>query len=153
MTTLPALLVALFLLTVAHAQNLPDAPTKADGGAPASLSTTTPATNPRNPVVFHSQIFWPLVAACGTAAVFDAQMSRAYLVTHPTARERQSWLLGPRPGLGRYYLAFSVMDGGVAIVSYKLLHSRRKALRVIGWSMLGGLLYIHTDDDIYQAVH
>jgi hypothetical protein len=91
------------------------------------------------------------VAACGTAAIFDAQMSHSYLVTHPATTENGSWLLGQRPSLGRYYAMFAVLDGGAAVISHKSVHSRRKPVRIVGWSILGGLTAIHTYDDIVLA--
>jgi hypothetical protein len=122
----------------------------------ASANTTAPSVTMASPshpnnVDFPKKVYWPLVAACGTAAVFDAQMSHGYLTRHPDQIESGSWLLGRRPSLGRYYATFAIMDGGVAVISYKLLHSRHKPLRVIGWGLLGGQTAIHTDDDIVMA--
>lgn len=79
-------------------------------------------------------------------------MSYDYDQSHTTARETTSaWLVGRRPSLGRYYGTIAALDAGTAVASYKLLHSRRKALRVVGWSMLGGLTYVYIYDDIAQA--
>jgi len=142
--------VLLIWLIPARADDLPNAPTKTT--APVDGPDLSRDVNHHSPVVFPRKIFWPLVAACGTAAVVDAQTSHAYIVSHPNATETGAWLLGRRPSLGRYYVTFAVMDGGAAIISYKLLHSRRKPLRVIGWSLLGGLTAIHAEDDIEMAL-
>jgi hypothetical protein len=143
-----AFLLTMFSLTAARAQDLPDAPSN-------NPRTTTPVSSTRSsepkPVVFNKQAYWSLVAACGTAAIFDAQMSHADLVNHPNHIEAGSWLLGSRPSLGRYYAMFALLDGGTAAISYKLLHSRRKPVRIIGWGLLGGLTVIHAYDDIEMA--
>jgi hypothetical protein len=118
------------------------------------VATTPVATTPStaaHPVVFNKRAYWSLVAACGTAAILDAQMSHADLVRHPTHFEAGSWLLGRRPSLGRYYAMFALLDGGTAVISYKLQHSRHKPLRIVGWSILGYLTAVHTSDDIYIA--
>jgi len=152
MRILLTLLMLFFCVAAAQAQNnLPDAPSKTND-APAPLTAATSTESVSNPVVFHKKIFWPLVGACATAGAFDVQMSYDYDQSHPTARETTSaWLVGRRPSLGRYYATIAVLDAGTALASYKLLHSRRKALRVVGWSMLGGLTYVYIYDDIAQA--
>lgn len=145
------LLIAVLLFSAAvplSGEDLPEAPSSA-AKVPVSASET-PAGSQNN-VVFHKKVFWSLVATCGTAAVYDAQMSHSYEATHPNSHEAASWLLGRRPSLGRYYATFAVMDGGAALISYKLLHARRKPLRVLGWSLLAGLTAIHIDDDIEMA--
>jgi hypothetical protein len=113
--------------------------------------TDTEGTRPNNPVAFNTTAYWFLVASGGAAAIADAQMSHAYLATHPGSREASSWLLGQRPSLARYYITFAMVDGGTALISYKLLHCRRKPVRIIGWCLLGGLTAIHTHDDILMA--
>jgi len=88
------------------------------------------------PVVFHKKIFWSFVVADAASAIADAQTSWSWLQAHPTGVEHDSWLLGRRPGLARYYATFAVVDGGSAILSYKFLHSHGKPLRVVGWGLL-----------------
>jgi hypothetical protein len=148
------------LVMSARADDLPDAPSTAKRhptltavGLPAAASAPASQVTPnrRTSVVFPARVYWPLVAACGTAAIFDAQMSHSFLVSHPDTTENGSWLLGQRPSLGRYYAMFAVLDGGVAVISYKLVHSRRKPVRIVGWSILGGLTAIHTYVDIVLA--
>lgn len=152
MRIIPTALIAFFCLAAAvQAQNSLPAPAKTDG-APAPLTAVVPPPSTHSRGMFRPNIFWPLVAACGSAAVVDGKMSRTYLDTHPMSEEIDSaWLVGRRPSLGRYYATFVVLDGGGALISYKLLHSRRKAFRVVGWSILGGLTYIHVYDDIALA--
>ena len=145
-------LFTLLCLTAARADDLPDAPSNNPIDRPVTTTSiaTTPSTEAK-PVVFQKRAYWSLVAACGTAAIFDAQMSHADLVNHPDHIEAGSWLLGRRPSLGRYYAMFALLDGGTALVSYKLLHSRHKPVRIVGWGLLGGLTVIHTYDDIEMA--
>lgn len=152
---LPSLVIA------ARAADLPDAPTKAaqlpDAPSTAASASahdsaneqpdaSTPATvvSNRSPVVFPKKISWPIVAACGTAAVFDAQMSHGYGVNHPNATENVDWLFGRKPSLARYYATFAVMDGTAVFLSYRLLHSHHKAARIIGWGIIGSMTAIHT---------
>lgn len=150
--TVLTFLVAILCLTAARADDLPDAPSNNPIERPVTTTPTAPKpSRVRSPVVFNKRAYWSLVAACGTAAVFDAQMSHTDLVNHPDHTENGSWLLGRRPSLSRYYAMFALMDGGTAVISYKLLHSRRRPLRIVGWGLLGGLTAIHTDDDIYIA--
>ena len=135
-----------------RADDLPNAPARQGASAsPSSTAGEMASASQRETAIFPKKVFWPTVAALGTSAAFDAQMSRTYLVDHPNAHEAQSWLLGKRPSLGRYYATFAVMDGAAAVISYKLLHSHRKPVRVIGWSMIGSLTALHAYDDIVLA--
>lgn len=109
-----SLLVLLFSLAAQAQNNLPDAPAHA-GGASVPLTAATSLKPVPNTVVFHRKIFWPLVAACGTAVVLDAQMSHNYETSHPNSLDSSAWLVGRRPSLGRYYATFIVLDGGVAL--------------------------------------
>ncbi len=142
------LIVFFSLATPCLAQEPPDAPSKVGASRETPIRPSPQLTNP---VLFRKNFFWPLVAACGTAAIFDAQMSHSHSVKYPNSTETSSWLLGQRPSLGRYYATFAVMDGGTAFASYKLLRSHRKTVRVIGWGILGGLAAIHTYDDVYMT--
>jgi len=160
MNVLVGSLLLFSLFIPARADDLPDAPsTVNEHTAPAAVQLPSPTRssdvavppNRRTGVVFPKKVYWPLVAACGTAAIFDAQMSYSYEVSHPTSSDSGAWLVGKRPSLGRYYATFAVLDGGTVLISYKLLHSRRKAVRIIGWGLLGGVTAIHTNDVVMQT--
>ena len=138
---LRACLLCLTAASAVHAQNagteLPDAPVP--NPAPVVRQDT---------VIFHNRIFWPLVAAVASSAIADAQTSYSNELRYPNGHENSSWLLGRKPSLGRYYATFAVIDGSATFLSYKLLHSRHKPLRVVGW----GVLFVLTGDHLYGAI-
>jgi len=146
-----AVMVAcLFLVAIlpASAQSgdstpLPDAPV-------ASSRPSPPAASPKI-VVFPQKVFWSLVAADAASAVADTQTSWNNLQQNPNLHENLSWLLGRRPGLARYYLTFAAVDGASGFISFRLLHSQRKVLRITGWGLLGGMIALHTDGWIHNV--
>jgi hypothetical protein len=113
---------------VAEPGQLPD--------APGVSSQPSPPRARHDAVVFHKKIFWLLVAVDAASAVADTQTSWHNEQIDPDATELNSWLFGKRPSLARYYATDVVMDGGADFLSYKLLHSRRRFLRVAGWGVL-----------------
>lgn len=123
---------------------LPDAP------AAAPAPNTVPAEAPKG-VVFHKKLFWSLVAADAGSAIADTQISRSGLDMCPNYQEINSWLYGRRPSLGRYYATDAAIDGGAAFLSYKLLHSRRKSFRMLGWLPLAATSVTHADGAIRWA--
>jgi hypothetical protein len=122
---------------------LPDAP------APAVQPVATPGRQ-QSVVVFHKKVFWTLVAVDAGSAIADAQTSWHNEQTYPNGSEQHSWLYGRKPTLERYYATFAVMDGGAVFLSYKLLRSRHKFLRLAGWAPLAGVLAAHTDGWVYN---
>jgi hypothetical protein len=128
--------VCLAVAGAAQAQNdraqLPDAP----------IPNPSPTAH-QDRVIFHKKIFWTMVAACGASAIADAQTSYSNEQRFPNGSESDDWLLGRRPSLGRYYATFALLDGAGSFLSYKLLHSRRKPLRVAGWGVLAGMTAAH----------
>jgi hypothetical protein len=140
------------VLTV-HAQE-PDSRQLPDAPVPASTATTTLTSahpNPQAVPVFHKKIFWTLVGVDAAALVSDAQISRTGLEMCPNYAEINSWLYGRRPSLGRYYAMDLATDGGAAFLSYKLLHSRRKYPRLLGWLPLVATSGTHADGAIRWA--
>ncbi len=129
---------------VAEPGQLPDAP----GVSPQP----SPPTARQDAVVFHKKVFWTLVGVDAASAVADAQISRAGLSMFPNRTEQNSWLYGRRPSLGRYYATDVVTDVGGAFLSYKLLHSRRQSLRVLGWALPIALAVSHADGAIRWAI-
>jgi hypothetical protein len=129
-------MVCLAVASAAQAQNdqaqLPDAP------IPNPLPTAH-----QDAAIFHEKIFWTMVGACGASAIADTQTSYNNEQRFPNGSENNSWLLGRRPSLGRYYATFALMDGAGSFLGYKLLHSRRKVLRVAGWGVLAGMTASH----------
>jgi hypothetical protein len=107
-------------------------------------------TRQKGEVVFHRKVFWSLVAIDAGSAIADVQTSWTNEETYPGGSEQNSWLYGRKPGLGRYYVTAALMDGGAVFLSYKLLHSRHRLLRLAGWSPLAGVLAAHTDGWIYN---
>ena len=139
-----ACLICLTAASAVHAQNagteLPDAPVP-----------NPPPLARQDAAVFHGKIFWPLVAALAASAVADAQTSHNDELQYPNGSEYNSWLYGRRPSLGRYYATFAVMDGGGSFLSYKLLHSRHKPLRVAGWGVIAALIGSHAAGAILNS--
>jgi hypothetical protein len=131
-----ACLLCLVAASMVRAQNT--------GSEPPDIPMPNPPPRVRHDaVIFHDRIFWPLAAALAASAIADAQTSYSNELRYPTGHERNSWLLGRKPSLGRYYATFAVMDGGGSFVSYKLLHSHHKPLRAVGWGMLAALTGNH----------
>lgn len=120
---------------------LPDAP---------GVSSQPSSTVRREVVVFHTRVFWSLVAVDAASAVADTQTSWHDEQMFPNGSEENSWLYGQRPSRTRYYATDAVMDGGGAFLSYKLLHSRRKFLHTVGWVLLAGLVGQHTESWIHN---
>ena len=142
--------VCLWLVAVGtlFAQEVKPAPLPEAPGT-SSQPSSSPARS--NAVVFHRKVFWSLVAVDAASAVADTQISHAGLQTCPNYREGNSWLYGPRPSLGRYYATDVVIDGGGALLSYWLLHSRHKPIRVFGWLPLAVTLGSHGEGVVRWA--
>ena len=92
-----------------------------------------------------------MVGAYTAAAVADVQTSNAGLKRDPGAHELNSWLLGKRPSLARYYATDAVVDGAIVFTSYKLLHSHGKHVRQLGWSLMIGGTAVHTSSAILNS--
>lgn len=146
-----ALMVAcLFLVAVLPASAQGDDKTPLPDAPVVSSRPSPPAGGPEI-VVFPQKVFWSLVAVDAASAVADAQSSWNNLQQNPNLHENISWLLGRRPGLARYYLTFSAIDGASGFISFRLLHSQRKILRITGWGLLGGMIALHTDGWIHNV--
>jgi hypothetical protein len=132
----------LWIAVVAHAQQSPQSEQLPDGHMPASCQpapapVSTPTQRVEQPApVFHKKIFWALAGADAASAVADAQTSWHNEKMYPNSVEQNSWLYGRRPSLARYYGTFAAIDGGNALLSYRFLHSRHKAVRLLGWGEL-----------------
>ena len=121
---------------------LPDAP------QPVAALAATVAAAP-NAVVFHKKLFWSLVGVQAAAVVADAQISELGLQMCPHLIEKQSaWLYGRRPSLARYYATDAFIDGGAALLGYRMVRSRRKFVKAFGWTLVAGSISAHTEGAI-----
>ena len=122
---------------------------------PDALGTSSRPSPPavrHEAVVLHKKVYWALVGVDAASAVADAQISRAGLQMYPTIQEKNSWLYGRRPSLGRYYATDVVTDAGSAFLSYRLLHSRRRPLRILGLALPAAMAGMHADGAIRWAI-
>jgi hypothetical protein len=119
--------------------------------APGASTRPAPTAARQDAVAFHKKVFWTLVGVDAASSVADAQTSWHNEQMSPYLYEQNSWLYGRRPSLGRYYATDLVIDGGAAFLSYKLVHSRRRSLRVAGWILLAGAIAGHTQGWIYNV--
>jgi hypothetical protein len=122
---------------------LPEAPSAAEQPSTAAVH--------RPPVVFHKKIFWTLVGVDAASAVADAQTSWNDLQMNPNGHEVNSWLYGRRPNLGRYYATFAAVDGAGCFVGDRLLRSRHRSLRILGWALPGAVVAGHAVAAIHNA--
>lgn len=123
-------IILLILPAVVQAQN------RVSGESPYPQAANLPFAPEQKPAVFRNKIFWPLVGAYAASAIADAQTSYKNEQKFPKGTEQNDWLYGRRPSLARYYLTNAAIDGAATFISYKVLHSRRKSLRVAGWGLL-----------------
>jgi hypothetical protein len=135
-----------------HSEQLPDAPVPARPELAAAPISSRAQPVAQAAPVFHKKVFWTLVGVDAASAVADAQLSRAGLQMYPNTYEQNSWLYGRRPSLGWYYATDVLTDAGGTLLSYGLLHSRRKALRILGWALPIALTGTHADGAIRWAV-
>jgi hypothetical protein len=56
-----------------------------------------------------------------------------------------SYLLGRRPSVARYAVTMGLMEAGVSFAAYRLQHSDKKWLRVVGHGLMIQAAYGHTD--------
>ena len=56
-----------------------------------------------------------------------------------------SFLLGRRPSVARYAVTMGLMEAGVSFAAYRLQHSNKKWLRVVGHGLMIQAAYGHTD--------
>jgi hypothetical protein len=125
----------------------------ADTPRPNAPVANVGRTAQQDAVAFHKKIFWAMVGVYGASMIADIQTSYSVEQRFPTGTEFNDWLYGRRPSLARYYATDLAIDSACIFLSYKLLHSRRKWFRGIGWTLLAGQTASHTSAAIYNSHH
>ena len=105
-------------------------------------------TEPRNAPSFNKKLFIVELSTYTAMNVLDG------ITTAQSVREGNvegsfpsgsSYLLGRRPSVARYAVTMGLMEAGVSLAAYRLQHSNKKWLRVVGHGLMIQGAYGHTD--------
>jgi len=121
----------------------------------APSSTLNPAVAPKRPEqVFSKKIFWTEVGAYTVSNVLDGYTSVAHSPGYEEAGfpRGSSFLLGQHPSAGRYVATMGAMQIATAFAAYRLEHSERRFLRLVGHALMIQGIYAHTDGYIGNVV-
>jgi hypothetical protein len=110
-----------------------------------TLSLAVSAERPEQ--VFSKKVFWAEVGAYTLSNVLDGYTT----VAHPQGYEEagfprgSSFLLGKHPSAGRYVAAMGAMQVATSFAAYRLEHSQKRFLRIVGHALMVQEIYSHTD--------
>jgi hypothetical protein len=117
-------------------------------GTTLTLATLTRATAPkRTEQIFSKKIFWAEVGAYTIINVLDGYTT----VAHPQGYEEagfprgSSFLLGKQPSAGRYVATMGIIQVATSFAAYRLEHSQKRVLRIVGHALMIQGIYAHTD--------
>ena len=122
--------ILLLLAGSAYAAKLPEAPS---------------SSKPKTP-----KLFWVATGIYAGAIVADGQTTMR-IINNGGVESWNSWLYGMRPTHARFYTTSTAMDGMQIALSYKLIRSRRKWMRVAGWALLAGGIEEHVRGAIHNV--
>ncbi len=97
--------------------------------------------------VFSKKIFWTEVGAYTLSNVLDGYTT----VAHPEGYEEagfprgSAFLLGQHPSAARYVATMGAMQVATSFAAYRLEHSQKRFLRLIGHALMVQGIYSHTD--------
>jgi hypothetical protein len=97
--------------------------------------------------VFSKKIFWTEVGAYTLSNVLDGYTT----VAHPDGYEEagfprgSAFLLGQHPSAARYVATMGAMQVATSFAAYRLEHSQKRFLRLIGHGLMIQGIYSHTD--------
>ena len=97
--------------------------------------------------VFSKKIFWTEVGAYTLSNVLDGYTT----VAHPAGYEEagfprgSAFLLGQHPSAARYVATMGAMQVATSFAAYRLEHSQKRFLRLIGHGLMIQGIYAHTD--------
>lgn len=112
--------------------------------APSAALSPAPKTSEQ---VFSKKIFWTEVGAYTLSNVLDGYTT----VAHPEGYEEagfpqgSAFLLGQHPSAARYVATMGVMQVATSFAAYRLEHSQKRFLRLIGHSLMIQGIYAHTE--------
>lgn len=111
-------------------------------------SSLNPAAAPkRGEQEFGKKIFWTEVGAYTLFNVLDGYTT----IARPTGYEEagfprgSSFLLGKNPSAGRYVSTMGVMQVATSFAAYRLEHSQKRFLRLVGHTLMIQGTYAHAD--------
>ena len=116
-------------------------------------ATLKPAPAYQSPVyqsnehAFNKKIFWTEFAAYTVSNVLDGYTT----VAHPEGYEEagfpqgSAFLLGKHPSAGRYVVTMGAMQVATSFAAYRLQHSQKRFLRLVGHALMIQGIYAHTD--------
>jgi hypothetical protein len=96
---------------------------------------------------FSKKIFWAEVGAYTLFNVLDGYTT----IARPTGYEEagfprgSSFLLGKNPSAGRYVSTMGVMQAATSFAAYRLEHSQKRFLRIVGHTLMIQGTYAHAD--------
>ncbi len=112
--------------------------------APSAI--LSPARN-RSEQVFSKKIFWIEVGAYTLSNVLDGYTT----VAHPSGYEEagfpqgSAFLLGQHPSAARYVATMGALQVATSFAAYRLQHSQKRYLRLVGHALMIQGIYAHTD--------
>ena len=112
----------------------------------APSATLSPARN-RSEQVFSKKIFWTEVGAYTLSNVLDGYTT----VAHPSGYEEagfpqgSAFLLGQHPSAARYVATMGALQVATSFAAYRLQHSQKRYLRLVGHALMIQGIYAHTD--------
>ena len=101
----------------------------------------------RSGQVFSKKIFWTEVGAYTLSNVLDGYTT----VAHPAGYEEagfprgSAFLLGKQPSAARYVATMGAMQIATSFAAYRLEHSERRFLRLVGHALMIQGTFAHTD--------
>jgi hypothetical protein len=96
---------------------------------------------------FSKKIFWTEAGACTLFNVLDGYTT----IARPTGYEEagfprgSSFLLGKNPSAGRYVSTMGIMQVATSFAAYRLEHSQKRFLRLVGHTLMIQGAYAHAD--------
>ena len=112
----------------------------------APSATLSPAPK-RSEQVFSKKIFWTEVGAYTLSNVLDGYTT----VAHPEGYEEagfpegSAFLLGQHPSAARYVATMGALQVATSFAAYRLQHSQKRFLRLLGHALMIQGIYAHTD--------
>ncbi|MGA9812519.1 MAG: hypothetical protein WBQ64_07075 [Terriglobales bacterium] len=119
--------------------------------APSAALSTAPRSSEQ---VFSKKVFWTEVGAYTLSNVLDGYTT----VSHPQGYEEagfphgSAYLLGQHPSAARYVATMGAMQVATSFAAYRLEHSQKRFLRLVGHALMIQGIYAHTDGYIGNVV-
>jgi len=119
----------------------------------APSATLSPAPK-RSEQVFSKKIFWTEVGAYTLANVLDGYTT----VAHPEGYEEagfpegSAFLLRQHPSAARYVATMGALQVAASFAAYRLQHSQKRFLKLLGHALMIQGIYAHTDGYIGNAL-